>query len=104
MTDALIIIQTQVGEDRRITLPKEVPTGPVELVIRPLFAPPAADDTTERIRAQLQAAGVLSNWDDLLPDVVELSAEERERIGRLMATGEKSIDELLDEERAERDL
>lgn len=102
-----IVLTVIVDEKRRIMidLPDDTPTGPVELVIRPL-APPTpqagADLTREAMRAKLAAAGLVTPGMRYAPaDAVALSAEEEEQLGRLLAVG-KSAADIIDEEREER--
>lgn len=56
-----ITLSAVVGEDRRlvIDLPKDTPTGPVELIIRPA----TGNAAREAARAKLLAAGALvTDW------------------------------------------
>jgi predicted DNA-binding antitoxin AbrB/MazE fold protein len=55
--------------------------------------------TVEEARARLRAAGVLVEYDDdEMKQGVELSAEERRRIGHLFV-GNKPFSDLIDEDR-----
>jgi len=91
-----ITLSVVIGEDRRlvIDLPKDTPTGPVELVIRPT----TSNATREAARAKLLAAGALVT--DLgLPDNLELvSNEELRRLGT-MSPGARPSEELIAEDR-----
>ena len=89
-----------------VTLPDDVPVGPVELVLHPVVAPNEVEEPLterERIRAQLMAAGVLVKPEDLgiEPSVKSLSLEERLKIGR-MPLGARPVEDLVDEDRGER--
>jgi hypothetical protein len=105
MTQPITII-AQVDEKRRIMidLPDDVPPGKVEITVRSLaeddLGPPPEPITREWARAKLIAAGHRSNARSS-PDALELSDEERERIGRALAAG-RPFAELVDEEREER--
>jgi predicted DNA-binding antitoxin AbrB/MazE fold protein len=52
------------------------------------------------IDAKLRAAGLLAEIDDVPDDAVELTPEERERIGRLFLTN-RPIEQDIDEDRGE---
>ncbi len=87
-----------------IDVPDEIPVGRIEVTI---WALPANGDegdgiTREEARARLIAAGLLTPGIKYAPDdAVELSPEERERIGSLFAKG-KPISELIDEDKEDR--
>ena len=95
-----------VGEDRRlvIELPKDMPTGPVELVIRPQPAEPESstpvNPAREAARAKLLAAGALVTHFEIPEGFVPLTPEERMRIGT-MPPGTRGSEELIDEDRGE---
>lgn len=96
-----ITFQAEVDQSRRLTLPDDVPLGPVEVIIRPLAA--TFDDEREAFRAKLRALGLLAEGPFAPPDAVELSEVEREAIGRLFI-GQRSMDALIDEDRRDRGL
>lgn len=110
--DAITLVAT-VDEDRRLTieLPAGTPTGPVEVVIRPLPGsevrpstgpePAAVPLTREAAREKLRAAGKLAEGPFAPPDAVPLSPEEEEELGRLFASP-RPISELIDEDRGPR--
>lgn len=58
---------------------------------------PVAELSAEEIDARLRSAGLLAEI-DIPEDAVELSSEERERIGRLFV-GLRPSEELIDEDR-----
>ncbi len=89
-----------------VTLPDDVPVGPVELVLQPVAAPNEAEEPLterERIRAQLMAAGVLVKPEDMhIPDDLEyVSDEELLEIG-ILPEGAPRSDQLIDEDRGPR--
>jgi hypothetical protein len=101
-----IKLTATVDESRRITLdlPADMPQGEVEITVRSLTA--AAEDapgelTREQVRARLLAAGLLVTTPIAPPDAEKLSIEEEERLGRLLA-GNRTTEELINEEREER--
>lgn len=99
-------LTVHVDEKRRvlIDLPDDVPTGEVELqvIIQTPEAAPNGPLTREQVRNRLIAAGLLNpNVQYAPPNAEELSPEERLRIGRMVA-GDKTIQQLIDEEREER--
>ena len=100
-----ITVTATIGEDRRleIDLPKDIPIGPVELVIKPLSAGPTAKPqrTRDEIRARLKAAGILSEGWHVPEDAEPLSDEELEKLGQLFA-GPQPISDLIDEDRGPR--
>ena len=101
-----IHLTVHVDEKRRvlIDLPDDVPTGEVELqvVIHTPEAAPNGPLTREQVRARLIAAGLLNpNVQYAPPDAEELSPEEEYRIGRMLA-GDRSVEDLINEEREER--
>jgi hypothetical protein len=86
-----------------VTLPDDVPVGPVELVLQPITAPNQTEEPTterERIRAQLMAAGVLVKPEDMhIPaDLEYVSDEELLEIG-VLPEGAPRTDQLIDEDR-----
>ena len=103
-----ITVTAIVDEKRRIMidLPDDIPVGPVELTIHPLATdetPRSGDDLTrEEARARLIAAGLLTPGIKYAPDdAVELTPEEEEELGRVLA-GHRPMSDLIDEDRAER--
>lgn len=102
-----VTLNVVVGEDRHLTieLPEEIPTGPIEVTIRPVALPienvPEGEMTRERARALMAAAGILSTAKYAPPDAVPLTDEEREEIGREFgALG--PVSELIIEDRGSR--
>jgi hypothetical protein len=98
-----IVLTAIVDEKRRIMidLPDDLPLGPIELVIRPL-----SDDkhemTREEMRARLIAAGLMKSNVKYAPDnAEELSPEDRERIGKALASA-GPLSELIIHEREDR--
>lgn len=89
-----------------ITLPDDVPVGPIEVLLQPVQTPlnPTSESGSdrERIRAKLLAADFLVNPEALgiPPDVKPLPLEERLKIGR-MPPGAKPVEVLVDEHRDE---
>jgi hypothetical protein len=89
-----------------VTLPDDVPVGPVEVLLQPVQTPvePIAetDSERERIRAKLLAADFLVNPESLgiPPDVKPLPLEERLKIGQ-MPPGAKPVEMLVDEDRGD---
>jgi hypothetical protein len=83
-----------------VTLPEDIPAGPVELVIRPLSDAAAAtgQPTRELAQAMLRSAGLLNDTPSAPPDARPLTPEEAERLGRQLA-GSRRSDELIDEDR-----
>ena len=89
-----------------VTLPDDVPVGPVELVLQPVAEPEQAKEPLterERVLAQLRAAGLLVKPEDLvIPANLEyVSDEELIELGRL-PPGAPSSDQLIDEDRGPR--
>ena len=90
-----------------VTLPDDVPVGPVELVLQPVAnAPePVKEPTTEReqVLAQLRAAGLLVKPEDMHipPNLEYVSDEELLEIGILPEDAPRS-DQLIDEGRGPR--
>ncbi len=58
---------------------------------------PERDLSSAQVDTQLRAAGLLADMPDL-EDAVELTPDERRRIGRLFA-GERPSEDLIDEDR-----
>lgn len=83
-----------------VTLPEDIPSGPVELVIRPLPDTTAVtgQPTREQAQAMLRAAGLLNETPSAPPDARPLTPEEAVRLGRQLA-GPRRSDELIDEDR-----
>jgi hypothetical protein len=100
-----ITLTATVTEDRHLELdlPREVPVGPVEVVIKPLAVEVAEEPeiTRDEIRSRLKAAGLLSEGRCAPMDAVPLSDDEREELGRLFA-GPRLISDLIDEDRGPR--
>jgi hypothetical protein len=105
-----ITIETVIHEDRKLTidLPPDVPIGQVEVevIVRPVTH---VDEETalaawraeyERLRAKLAAAGALSTIWKAPEGAVELSEEERIRIGT-MPPGAPPSEQLVREDRGE---
>jgi hypothetical protein len=101
-----VTLNVVVGEDRRLTLelPEEIPAGPIEVTIRPVETEPVVTSseplTLERARALFAAAGMLSTAFHAPPGTVELTPEERERLGRYYV-GPVEMSVLIDEDRGE---
>jgi hypothetical protein len=101
-----VTLNVVVGDDRQLTieLPEEVPTGPIEVTIRPVVAVPTAAPneplTLERARALLAAAGMLSTAFSPPPGTVELTPEERHRLGSYFV-GKEEMSVLIDQDRGE---
>jgi hypothetical protein len=97
-----VTLRAMVDEERqlRVDVPAEIPIGPVELVIRSLAGTPSEGTalTGDTDRAKLAAHGLLAAGPYAPPDAVSLSAEERDRIGRLF-TGSEPLAALIDEDR-----
>ena len=97
-----IVIHTTIGEDRHLVLDLqvEVPTGPVELVIRPKQAAsePTHELTREEARARLLAAGALVTNLGIPDDIEPISDEEFLELGK-MPPGARPSQELIDEDR-----
>jgi hypothetical protein len=99
-----ITLNVVVGEDRHlaIDLPEEIPAGPIEVTIRSVVA--QANDasgeplTLERARALLAAAGMLSTAFHAPPGTVELTPEERHKLGQYYV-GPEEMSVLIDEDR-----
>lgn len=103
MDPITITVTVIVDEKRRITvdLPEEVPLGKVNLTIQATTAEDteSGERTHEQIRDKLIAAGLLSSDVRYAPDdAVELSPEERQRLGRLFAP----LSEQIIEDREDR--
>lgn len=98
MVASPVTIQAEVGENRTLTikLPRDMPIGPVEVVIRPLAAGPAEE--REQIKAALRAVGALSEETYALPDTEAMTDEELEVLSRSLA-GKPSVDDMLNEDR-----
>ncbi len=85
-----------------VTLPDDVPVGPVELVLQPVQL---SEPTNERetILAQLKAAGILVKPEDMHipPDLEYISDEELLEIG-VLPEGAPRTDQLIAEDRGSR--
>ncbi len=105
-----IIIETVIDDDHRLTidLPPGTPTGQVvvQLIVRPISTANEAAALAEwraeyeRLRAKLAAAGALSTIWKAPEGAVELTEEERIRIGT-MPPGAMSSEQLIREDRGE---
>ena len=89
-----------------VTLPDDVPVGPVELVLQPVAEPEQAKKPLterERVLAQLRAAGLLVKPEDLvIPANLEyVSDDELLEIG-ILPEGAPRSDQLIDEDRGPR--
>lgn len=95
-----------VDEKRRIMidLPDDMPTGPIEITARPLADLETRPEplTREWVRAKLIAAGLVDTDARYAPDdAEELSEEEEEELGRLLA-GPRPVEDYINEDREER--
>jgi len=82
-----------------VDLPEDVPSGEVELIIRPLVAEKTSlNATLEAARAKLMAAGALSTAHRAPDNAVALTLEERIQLGT-MPPGARPIESLIDEDR-----
>lgn len=93
-----------VDEKRRIMidLPDDMPTGPIEIIARPLAETRPEPLTREWMRAKLIAAGLVDPNARYAPeDAEELSEEEEEELGRLLA-GPRPVEDYINEDREER--
>lgn len=82
-----------------VTLPDDIPVGPVELVLQPIKSSEAANER-ETILAQLRAAGILVKPEDLgIPaDLEYVSDEELLELG-VLPPGAPTSDQLINEDR-----
>jgi hypothetical protein len=100
-----ITLTATVTDDRHLELdlPSEVPVGSVEVIIKPVAVEVAEEPklTRDEIRSRLKAAGLLSEGRYAPMDVVPLSDDEREELGRLFA-GPQLISDLVDGDRGPR--
>jgi predicted DNA-binding antitoxin AbrB/MazE fold protein len=62
-----------------------------------IMEPQQAELTPDEVTARLRAAGVLADLSDI-EEGIELSPEERHRLGLLFA-GERPVEDLIDEDR-----
>ncbi|MBN1285626.1 MAG: hypothetical protein JXB47_09525 [Anaerolineae bacterium] len=96
-----ITLSVVIGEDRRlvINLPDTIPTGLVELVIRPVQPVDRAALHAEReaARQKLLAAGLLATDLGIPDDLEPYSDEELEQI--VLPPGARPSEELIDEDR-----
>jgi len=105
-----IIIETVLDENRKliVDLPPDIPTGQVEvqLIVRPISTTAEGEENPvwraeyERLKAKLAAAGALSTIWKAPEGAVELTEEERVRIGT-MPPGTPSSEQLIREDRGE---
>ena len=103
-----ITVTAIVDEKRRIMidLPDDIPVGPVQLTIQPLTTDETARSgdglTREEARARLIAAGLLTPGIKYAPDdAVELTPEEEEELGRVLA-GHRPVEDDINADREER--
>jgi hypothetical protein len=105
-------LNAMIDENHRLVIdvPKDVPPGPVEVIIRPVAngepQTPSTEPrelTREEARAKLRAAGLLveNEYFPELEGFEELSEAEEERLAKLFA-GNRPLSELIDEDREER--
>jgi hypothetical protein len=100
-----IKLNAVVDEDHKlvVNVPEDIPTGPVELVIRSKIQTPLdAEITSERelARAKLLAAGALVTEFEIPEGARRLSIEERKQLGSLPSGARSSLD-LINEDRGE---
>src|SRR5260221_4684002 len=99
-----ITLSVEIREDRRlvIDLPADIPLGTAELIIKPhgTSGTDKANAAREAARAKLLAAGILNTSHRAPEGAVTLSNEELARIGQL-TPGDRSSEELIDEERGQ---
>jgi hypothetical protein len=97
-----LTLRATVDENRRLTV--YLPPGLSEEVSDKRFDDEPAiaevEVTPAEFERRLREAGLLADVSDIPEDVQELTPEERDRIGRLVA-GERGIEELIDEDRGE---
>ena len=111
MNPTTLHIATEVGTDRRIVidLPPDFPLGPVQLDIHSTESAPVTAATPDQpltrgeAHRRLLAAGKLSAERYAPEGAVELSDEERQRIGRLLADEHQTTLDLINEDRTDRD-
>lgn len=102
-----VTVKAIVDEARQlhITVPDDMPPGPVEVTITPVAAvppiTPGAELTREQARAILLEAGLLSTGYHAPPGAVRLTAEEEEELGRLYG-GAPDMATLISQDREER--
>jgi len=100
----LVKIKTILEKDRqlRITLPDEMPPGPIEVTVKSVTEMPAnALEDEAALRARLIEAGLLKTGRYALPDAQPLSEEEREELAQLYS-GEPSVSDMIIEDRHDR--
>lgn len=107
-----VTLSATISEDHKliIELPKDIPSGQVEVIIRLIQPAQAATHTDdeyppynaerEEARAKMLAAGKLVTWIKAPEGTVPLSAEEIQRIGTL-PPGARPSEELINEDRGE---
>jgi hypothetical protein len=106
MTARRVTLDGIISEDGKliIEVPPEVLAGRMEVTLR--AARVADSDEAELshdvLDARLRAAGLLEEDHELPPGAGPLSDDERDRIGRILAEGGPSLQEMIDEEREER--
>lgn len=86
-----------------VTLPDDIPVGPVELLLQPIAILDEAANERETILAQLKASGILVKPEDMHipPDLEYVSDEELLEIGTL-PEGAPRTDQLVAEDRGSR--
>lgn len=107
MTPILLSAVVNENHELVVTLPDDIPVGPVELLLQPVASSPVsvAEPATERerISAKLLAGGLLVKPEDfgISPSVQPLPLEERLKIGK-MPPGARPVEDLIDEDRGNR--
>jgi len=100
----LVKINAILNRDRQllITLPDEMPLGPVEVTVKSVAEGSAnALEDEAQTWAMLANAGLLNTGRYALPAANPLSEEEREELAELYS-GEPSISDMIIEDRRER--
>jgi hypothetical protein len=100
-----IKLNAVVDEDHKlvVNVPEDIPTGPVELVIRStiqLSSDTEIQSVHEAARAKLLAAGALVTEFEIPDGARRLSIEERKQLGTL-PSGARSLLDLINEDRGE---
>lgn len=99
------ILSGTIGKDHRLVVdvPKNIPPGPVEVVIRSMTS--AVDQphnlTREEARARLRAAGIRLAQYPLDSDFVPMDEEEFQAYVNSLPSGGRPSEELVDEDRGE---
>ena len=101
---ATIIVEAEIDHDKHIIakLPNDIYVGRVKLTIEPLDVPESEPETLtlEMARAKLLAAGSLAVDLDIPDDLVPLTEEELDELGRSLPPG-RSSDDLINEDRGD---